>query len=38
MYVEVLADSKQSISKLFDLPAITELTLPQVLDEDWFPD
>jgi uncharacterized protein (UPF0210 family) len=38
MYVEVLADSKQSISKLFDLPAITELTLAQVLDEDWFPD
>jgi uncharacterized protein (UPF0210 family) len=37
MYVEVLADSKQSISKLFDLPATTELTLTQVLDEDWFP-
>lgn len=38
MYVEVLADSKQSISKLFDLPATTELNLTQVLDEDWFPD
>jgi uncharacterized protein (UPF0210 family) len=38
MYVEILADSKQSISKLFDLLAATELTLAQVLDEDWFPD
>jgi uncharacterized protein (UPF0210 family) len=37
MYVEVLADSKQSIRKLFALPATTELTLTQVLDEDWFP-
>jgi hypothetical protein len=38
MYVEVLPDSKRSISKLFDLPETIELTLTQVLDEDWFPD
>ncbi|MGL5077670.1 MAG: DUF29 domain-containing protein [Waterburya sp.] len=38
MYVEILPDSKRSISKLFDLPETIELTLTQVLDEDWFPD
>ena len=37
MYVEILPDSKRSISKLFDLPETIELTLTQVLDEDWFP-
>jgi Domain of unknown function DUF29 len=38
MYVEILPDSTRSISKLFDLPETIELTLTQVLDENWFPD
>ncbi|MDJ0691303.1 MAG: DUF29 domain-containing protein [Xenococcaceae cyanobacterium MO_188.B32] len=37
MYAEILPDSKRSMSKLFDLPEQIELTLTQVLDEDWFP-
>jgi hypothetical protein len=37
MYAEILADSKRSLSKLFDLPEQIELTLTQVIDEDWFP-
>jgi hypothetical protein len=37
MYEEILLDSKRSMSKLFDLPEQIELTLAQVLDEDWFP-
>ncbi len=37
MYLETLTDSKRSMSKLFDLPEEIELTLSQVLDEDWFP-
>jgi hypothetical protein len=38
IYVEILPDSKRSIGKLFNLPETIELTLTQVLDEDWFPD
>ncbi|AFZ34167.1 protein of unknown function DUF29 [Stanieria cyanosphaera PCC 7437] len=37
IYEETLLDSKRSMSKLFDLPEQIELTLAQVLDEDWFP-
>ena len=37
MYDEVLVDSQRAMSKLFDLPKQVELTLEQVLDEDWFP-
>jgi hypothetical protein len=37
IYEEILSDSKRSQSKLFDLPEQIELTLTQVLDEDWFP-
>lgn len=37
IYAEILSDSERSMSKLFDLPEKTELTLTQVLDEDWFP-
>jgi hypothetical protein len=37
MYLETLTDSRRSMSKLFDLPEEIELTLSQVLDEDWFP-
>jgi uncharacterized protein (UPF0210 family) len=38
IYEETLSDSKRSLGKLFDLPEQIELTLTQVLDEDWFPD
>ncbi len=38
IYEETLSESKRSLSKLFDLPEQIELTLTQVLDEDWFPD
>ena len=38
MYDEILADSQRAMSKLFDLPEQVELTLEQVLDEDWFPE
>ncbi|MBW4536147.1 MAG: DUF29 domain-containing protein [Pleurocapsa minor HA4230-MV1] len=38
MYVEILLDSKRSVGKLFDLPETIDLSLTQVLDEDWFPD
>ncbi|BAU65624.1 hypothetical protein STA3757_30130 [Stanieria sp. NIES-3757] len=37
IYEEILLDSKRSMSQLFDLPEQIELTLAQVLDEDWFP-
>jgi hypothetical protein len=37
IYEEILLDSKRSMSKLFELPEQIELTLAQVLDEDWFP-
>ena len=37
IYTETLENSKRSVSKLFDLPEQIELTLNQVLDEDWFP-
>jgi hypothetical protein len=37
MYEEILADSQRAMSKLFNLPEQVELTLEQVLDEDWFP-
>lgn len=37
IYAEILPDSKRSISKLFDIPEQIELSLTQVLDEDWFP-
>ena len=37
IYLETLADSRRSMSKLFDLPEEIELTLSQILDEDWFP-
>jgi hypothetical protein len=37
IYEENLRDAKRSLSKLFDLPEQIELTLTQVLDEDWFP-
>jgi hypothetical protein len=37
MYIETLENSKRSMSKLFDLPDQIELTLTQVLNEDWFP-
>ncbi|MDJ0567571.1 MAG: DUF29 domain-containing protein [Pleurocapsa sp. MO_192.B19] len=37
IYTEILSDSERSMSKLFDLPEQTKLTLVQVLDEDWFP-
>ncbi|MDY6783105.1 MAG: DUF29 domain-containing protein [Cyanobacteriota bacterium] len=37
IYKETLIDSKKSLSKLFELPPKIELTLAQVLDEDWFP-
>ena len=38
IYTEILTDSRRSISKLFDIPEQIDLTLAQVLDEDWFPD
>jgi hypothetical protein len=38
IYIETLADSRRAMSKLFYLPETIELTLIQVLDEDWFPD
>ena len=38
IYAEILPDSKRSISKLFALPEKIDLSLNQVLDEDWFPD
>lgn len=38
IYDEILADSQRAMSKLFDLPGQVELTLEQVLDEDWFPE
>ena len=37
IYLETLADSRRSMSKLFELPEKIELTLSQILDEDWFP-
>ncbi|MEL6441137.1 MAG: DUF29 domain-containing protein [Cyanobacteria bacterium J06621_8] len=37
IYSETLTDSKRSMSKLFDLPQEIDLTLNQVLNEDWFP-
>ena len=37
IYGETLIDSKKSMSKLFDLPETIDLSLEQVLDEDWFP-
>ena len=37
IYTEILSDSQRSVSKLCDLPEQIELTLVQVLDEDWFP-
>lgn len=37
IYAEILPDSQRSVSKLCDLPEQIELTLAQVLDEDWFP-
>jgi hypothetical protein len=37
IYAEILPDSIRAMSKLFDLPEHIELTLAQVLDEDWFP-
>lgn len=37
IYSETLTDSKRSMSKLFDLPETIELSLEEVLDEDWFP-
>ncbi|MEM6610797.1 MAG: DUF29 domain-containing protein [Cyanobacteria bacterium P01_C01_bin.72] len=37
IYEEILADSSKSMSKLFDLPEKTDLSLTQVLDDDWFP-
>ena len=38
LYAETLPDSIRAMSKLFDLPESVELTLAQVLDEDWFPE
>ncbi|MGB5633387.1 MAG: DUF29 domain-containing protein [Waterburya sp.] len=37
IYAEILPDSQRSLSKLFDLPEKVELSIEQVLDEDWFP-
>lgn len=37
IYAEILPDSIRAMSKLFELPEHIELTLAQVLDEDWFP-
>lgn len=38
IYAEILPDSRRILSKLFDLPEQIELSLIQVLDEEWFPD
>ena len=37
IYDEILADSSKSMSKLFELPEEANLSLTQVLDDDWFP-
>ena len=38
IYDEILADSSKSMSKLFKLPEEVNLSLTQVLDDNWFPD
>ena len=38
IYQEILPDSKKSLSRLFELPEQINLTLEQILDEDWFPE
>lgn len=37
IYDEILPDSRRSMSKLFELPEKIDLSLSQVMDEDWFP-
>ncbi|HHP7229760.1 MAG TPA: DUF29 domain-containing protein [Xenococcaceae cyanobacterium] len=38
IYQEILPGAKKSVSRLFELPEEIELTLVQILDEDWFPE
>ena len=38
IYQEILPDSKKSLSRLFELPEQINLTLEQILNEDWFPE
>lgn len=38
IYQEILPGSKKSLSRLFELPEQINLTLEQILDEDWFPE
>ena len=37
-YQEILPGCKKSLSRLFELPEEVNLTLEQILDEDWFPE
>ncbi len=37
MYIKAYSVASKSISKLFDLPENTHISLEQCLDEDWFP-
>lgn len=38
IYQEVLPGCKKSVQQLFDLPEPVDLSLEQILDENWFPD
>ena len=38
IYQDVLPGCQRSVAQLFDLPEEVELTLEQVLDENWYPD
>ncbi len=37
MYAKVYPVAIKSVSKLFSLPEDAHISLPQALDEDWFP-
>ncbi len=37
IYQDVLPGCKRSVAQLFDLPEEVELSLEQVLDENWYP-
>ena len=38
IYQEVFPGCKRSVAQLFDLPEEVDLSLEQVLDENWYPD
>ncbi len=38
IYQEVFPGCKRSVAQLFELPEEVELSLEQVLDENWYPD